>query len=341
MAIIKAVNSRASIANAINYITKGEKTEEKLITGIECNPNTAIDEMKATKEMWHKTGGRQYKHFIQSFSPDDKVTPEQAHKIAYDLVKDRFKGYEILIATHKDKEHIHSHIIVNSVNYIDGHKLQVSKQDLKKMKEHSDELCRQNNLSICQQGKEISSYNLNKYKAIEKSVKENYKSYLVDTALAVNNAKKQARNRQEFIELMKQQGYEVSWSDTRKYITFTDKEGHKVRNSNLTKTFKEDFGKESLENEFIANRARETERINRNAESGKERENTFRPAGVGERGTETDFRELYERYTAIQRIGQMYSQREHEDDRQQDREIKRAKRQLKNRNRERIREHER
>jgi len=341
MAIIKAVNSRASIANAINYITKTEKTEKKLITGIECSPHTAIEEMKATKEMWHKTDGRQYKHFIQSFSPDDKVTPEQAHKITCDLVKDRFKGYEILIATHKDKEHIHSHIIVNSVNYIDGHKLQFSKQDLKKMKEHSDELCRQNNLSICQKGKEISSYNLNKYKAIEKSVKENYKSYLVDTVLAVNNAKKQATSRQEFIKLMKQQGYEVSWSDTRKYITFTDKEGHKVRNSNLTKTFKEDFGKESLENEFVANRAREEEIINRRTESGKERENPDRSVGIGERGTETNFRELYERYIDIQKIGRIYSQREHEDDRQPDRNIKRAKRHLKNRNSERNREHER
>lgn len=96
MAIIKAVNSRACIGNAINYVTKEEKTNEKLISGIECNQYTAIDEMKATKDLWHKTEGRKYKHFIQSFSPDEKITPEQAHKIACDLVQDRFKGYEVL-----------------------------------------------------------------------------------------------------------------------------------------------------------------------------------------------------------------------------------------------------
>lgn len=64
MAVIKAVSSRASIGHAINYVTKDEKTEEKLISGIDCSPQTAIDEMKATKEIWHKTEGRQYKHYI-------------------------------------------------------------------------------------------------------------------------------------------------------------------------------------------------------------------------------------------------------------------------------------
>ena len=65
MAIIKAVNSKSSIARAINYITKAEKTEKKLISGIDCNPETAIDEMKATKELYDKNDGRQYAHFIQ------------------------------------------------------------------------------------------------------------------------------------------------------------------------------------------------------------------------------------------------------------------------------------
>lgn len=102
MAIIKSISSRASIANAINYITKKEKTEEKLISGIECTPFMAIDEMKATKAIWDKNDGRQYKHYVQSFSPDEKITPELAHEIALKLFKDRYEGYEILMATHKD-----------------------------------------------------------------------------------------------------------------------------------------------------------------------------------------------------------------------------------------------
>ena len=111
MAIIKAVNSRASIGKAVKYVTKDEKTEEKLISGIDCNPQTAIEEMKTTKEMWGKTDGRQYKHFVHSFPPTDQVTPEQAHEMAKELCKERFEGHEVIIATHKDTDHIHSHII--------------------------------------------------------------------------------------------------------------------------------------------------------------------------------------------------------------------------------------
>ena len=64
MAVIKAVNSRASLARAINYITNGEKTECRLVGGHNCSPMYAIEEMRDTKEVWRKMGGRQYKHFI-------------------------------------------------------------------------------------------------------------------------------------------------------------------------------------------------------------------------------------------------------------------------------------
>ena len=103
MAIIKAVNSKASIGKGINYITKEEKTEEKLISGINCNPETAIDEMKATKELYDKDAGRQYYHFIQSFNPMDRVSPETAHKLGKEWLE-RMTSYKVIVlATHKDK----------------------------------------------------------------------------------------------------------------------------------------------------------------------------------------------------------------------------------------------
>ena len=104
MAVIKAVNSRASIANAINYITKKEKTDIRLIGGYNCRGINALAEMKATKNAWNKTDGRQYKHFIQSFSPNENISPEEAHKIAAELVEswNKFKGYEVCFATHND-----------------------------------------------------------------------------------------------------------------------------------------------------------------------------------------------------------------------------------------------
>jgi len=234
-------------------VTNKEKTEEKLISGIECSPDTAIDEMKATKELWNKTEGRQYKHFIHSFPPDEKITHEQAHELAKQLCAERFKGHEVLIATHKDADHIHSHIIVNSVNYENGYKLQWSKKDLANMKKDCNELSRQHGLSVPVKGKEITTYNQGKYKAMEKAITGDYKSYVLDCYKAVSAVKEKATSREDFIARMKEQGYETKWTDSRKHITFTDQEGNSVRNSNLEKTFKEKFGKEDLTHGFERN----------------------------------------------------------------------------------------
>lgn len=126
MAVIKAVSSKAGIGHAIDYVTKKEKTEEKLVSGLHCEPETVKEEMQATKELWGKTDGRTYKHYVQSYHEDEEITPEQAHKNAVELAEHTkaWKGHEVLIATHIDKGHIHTHFIVNSVNYENGHKLQ-------------------------------------------------------------------------------------------------------------------------------------------------------------------------------------------------------------------------
>lgn len=253
MAVIKAVSSRASIGKAINYVTKDEKTEERLISGIGCNPDTAIDEMKATKAIWGKPEGRQYKHFVQSFSPEENITPEQAHEIAKRLCADQYPDFEVLIATHKDREHIHSHIILNSVSYVDGHKFQQSAADLQALKDKSDELCREYGLSITQKNEEITAYTKEKYKALERGIKGEYKSYVVDCYRAATEARSEATSREDFIEQMKKAGWETTWTDSRKHITFQDGAGNKVRASNLEKTFKEPFGKEALEHGFEIN----------------------------------------------------------------------------------------
>lgn len=263
MAIIKAVNSKASISKAINYVTKKEKTEEKLISGKDCNPNTAIDEMKATKELWSKTEGRQYKHYVQSFNPEDNITPELAHNIGKKFIEEneKFKGHEVLISTHLDKGHIHNHFIVNSVNFENGKKYQEKKQDLEIMKEKSNQLSRENGLTIPTRGDKITTFNQGKYRAIEKGFKGEEKSYLLETAKEVSNTLKVATTRQEFARDMEKKGYQVNWSDNRKNITFTTPGGQKVRNSNLEKTFKQEkFSKEGMEHELQRNREKTRER---------------------------------------------------------------------------------
>lgn len=113
MAILKAVNSRASLGNAVRYITKKEKTEAKLISGFNCREDNPLAQMMMTKKLWGKTGGRQYKHFIISFAKDENISHDEAHNIALEFTEKwhKLKGFEVCLATHKDREHIHSHFI--------------------------------------------------------------------------------------------------------------------------------------------------------------------------------------------------------------------------------------
>lgn len=260
MAIIKAVNSKASIARGINYIIQEEKTEEKLISGINCNPETAIDEMKATKEINSKATGRQYYHFIQSFNPMDRVSPQEAHQMGLKWLErvDKFKGYEVVMATHKDKEHIHNHFIINSVSFETGMKLHTNKKEYQKMKDISNEISRENGLTVPtktqEQGK-ITSFNQSKYQAMKRHAEGNYKSYVLEIAIAVSKVKNIAISKDDFIEKMDEEGYRTNWKDTSKHITFINKDtGKRVRLSNLEKTFNDkSFKKGELISELERN----------------------------------------------------------------------------------------
>ena len=145
MAVIKAVSSRAGIKTILNYVMKEEKTEQKLLSCLNCTPDMVQEQMEFTKRLWGKNGGRTYKHFIQSFAKDENISTEQAHQIAYQLAEalPEWADFEVLIATHTDTEYLHTHFIVNSVSYVDGHKLQQSRDELQNMKDQSDHLYRE------------------------------------------------------------------------------------------------------------------------------------------------------------------------------------------------------
>ncbi len=260
MAIIKAVkNSHSSIKHIINYVTKKEKTiEKKLCSGFNCNVYTAAKEMQLTKELYNKTAGRTYKHFIQSFAPDENITAVQAHEIAGEFVKNcpLLSDFEVIYCTHVDKEHIHTHIVVNSVSFMDGHKFQMSKKDLEDMKELSNTLCLKHGLSVCELGKKKSfngkeregvvSNDMNKYQFLKKAKEGKVKSYVQDTAVAVYQAMQNSCSKEDFIQCLEQKGYVVNWKENHKYITFINQDGKKVRNSNLQKTYNMKVGKEEL-----------------------------------------------------------------------------------------------
>lgn len=270
MATIKAVSSKCKIGGILDYVTKEEKTEDKLLFGLNCSPKTVYEEMQVTKELWEKTDGRTYKHFVQSYHEDEHITPEQAHKNAVELAKgtEAWKGHEVLIATHIDRRHIHTHFIVNSVNFENGHKLQWSKKDLVDMKERCNEQSQQQGLHVPEKGKTFSgeereetvAWSKDTYNLLKQAERGEVKSYVQDIALAVMDCREQAQNREDFIKQMNERGYGVDWQDNHKYITFTDLERQsqgekqcKVRNNKLEQYYAVNFGKEKLEHGFEVN----------------------------------------------------------------------------------------
>lgn len=289
MAVIKAVSSRAGIKTILNYVMKEEKTEQKLLSCLNCTPDMVQEQMEFTKRLWGKNGGRTYKHFVQSFAPEENIDPVQAHQIACQLAASRpeWQDFEVLIATHEDKKHIHTHFVVNSVSCVDGHKIQQSKAELQAMKDDSDRLCMQHGLHITEKGKtfdghnreETAAFSKDTYQMLKKAEQGEVKSYVQDIALAILKCREQATSRADFVQHMNEQGYGVDWQDSHKYITFIDlnrqtkgEKQCKIRNNKLEKYYNMNFGKEALEHEFASNaRTAETprEQFNRTASSGE------------------------------------------------------------------------
>lgn len=209
------------------------------------------------KKTWTKDSGRMCAHYVLSFHRDENITPQQALDFAKTLFEKTFPGYQVLLGVHQDKDHLHVHEVVNTVNYFDGHKLHTTKYDLQHMKDLTNEMCRERGLAVAEKGKHFDgtaieegtgrAWSKEKYRLISD---ESKKPYLVDCACAVLDARDASENREDFIREMCERGWTVSWEEKRKHITFEDREGHKVRDSNLSKTFILDIGKEALEREF-------------------------------------------------------------------------------------------
>jgi Relaxase/Mobilisation nuclease domain len=239
MAIIKCLSAKSNVGNILGYVRDREKTEDKIISGINCNPETAKEEMTFTKEFHGKKEGRQYYHVIQSFKPGE-VEPIKAHEIGKAFASAKFENYEVVVCTHTDKDHVHNHIIVNSVNKETGKMYHSTKQDLRELKHENDRICEREGLSVPEPNK-------NRYmtmKELQPAMKgESWKFKLMTE---IDHAKSISHTKDEFLENMKSRGHEVSWTDSRKYITYTTPEGMKCRDSKLPA----EYSKETMEHEF-------------------------------------------------------------------------------------------
>ena len=199
MAVIKRLSSKGSIKNIIDYVLNKEKTNERIVSGKDCSPYNAAEEMNATKKLFNKTDKRSYYHIIQSFKPNE-ITPEKAHKLGLELAEKQFKNYEVLIATHKDKSHIHNHFIINSVSFVDGCKLISSKESLREIKLENNKICLREHLSTIEKPYAKNRYSMTEYKLAEKGLpiwKEQLRS-------AIDEAKKHSKNLVQLKEYLKE-----------------------------------------------------------------------------------------------------------------------------------------
>ncbi len=262
--------SHASMRKLIDYIYNDQKTEQILKQGVRCSPDTAYKEFLLTKQIYDKTQNGQRRmviHFTQSFEPGE-VTPQEASEIAAELLKDKmFDGFQVAYATHIDRGHIHTHFVINACNQDTGHQWNMSKSGLQHLKDLSDELCRAHGLSVIQKNvvhKPHKSYG--QYKA-----EENGTSWIKESKMAVDNVMKIATSKEDFIEKMQQLGYRTTWTDSRKFITWTfdTPNGEKtIRNSRFFPP--EKYTKEALYNRLAANKQYQEQREKRLEERNQE-----------------------------------------------------------------------
>ena len=267
MAINKVVNkstkSHGAMRNVIEYVLQDQKVREGYvaITGPynsdTLNWDNVYNAFLDEKRLWNKDTGRMYAHNIISFHKDENIIPAQCLEIGQKFVDKFFPNHQSLIGVHQDKDHLHIHIVTNSVSYIDGLKLHQTKRDLEHQKEFTNNLCLERGLSITEKGKhfdgtvieegQVTAWSKDKYNLFQHDDK---KSFVAECAIAVMEVKENCCSKEDFIRDMDERGWSVTWSDSKKHITFQNENGDKVRDNNLSKTFSLDITKEVLLNEF-------------------------------------------------------------------------------------------
>ena len=251
MAIVHFVNykrgtqSRAAMRGVMLYVMQEKKTAWEgapLVSGINCQPQSVYDDFLNTKLLNHKDGGVMFFHMVQSFPKGEAVDPRQAHEAARRLAE-YFDGCEVLVCTHVDREHIHSHCVINSVNFDTGKKLHMAKEQIQELMWRNDMICQEMGLPVfdapTQQPRGMSGA---EYHTALKG--QSWKLRLMNT---IDACMKYAADKDAFVSLMESEGYAVCWESSRKYITYTTPDGLKCRDSKL---HEEKYCKEAMEHEF-------------------------------------------------------------------------------------------
>lgn len=231
-AIPEKTQSATAMKRVIDYVMQDKKTLYngiKLVSGQNCLPESAYQEFMATKHQYGKVNGVFFKQYVQSFKPDCNATPEQIHQIGLELAK-AFDGFEVVVATHIDRDHWHNHFVVNSVNCETGLKIQINEKGLEQLRRKSDEICQRFGLEVLKpyQKPKQKSLNQREYRAALRGNSKKLKlTNVIDYAVAISRSKKQ------FVGQMNKLGYGVKWIENYKYITYTTPDGQRFRDNRL------------------------------------------------------------------------------------------------------------
>ena len=241
----KGTQTRGCMKSVMRYVSKLSKTlwdGQQLVSGIDCQPETAFDEFLSTKLLHHKDGGVMFYHMVQSFPKGAGIDPRTAHEAAHRLAG-YFDGCEVLVCTHVDRGHIHSHCVINSLNFETGKKLHMAKEQIQELMRRNDMICQEMGLPVfdvpTQQARGMGGA---EYHTALKG--QSWKLRLMNT---IDECMKYAADKDAFVSLMASEGYQVRWESARKYITYATPDGLKCRDNKL---HEEKYCKEAMEHEF-------------------------------------------------------------------------------------------
>ena len=256
----------------MRYVAQTSKTlwnGQQLVSGIGCQPETAFDEFLSTKLLHHKDGGVMFYHMVQSFPKDADIDPRAAHEAARRLAG-YFEGCEVVVCTHVDREHIHSHCIINSVNFETGKKVHMADEQIQELRVRNDQICAELGLPKFQRAEQRQSRGMSNTEYYTAAKGESWKFELMRV---IDECMRYAGSRDEFLTLLRAEGYDAAWTGSRKNITYITPDGCRCRDNKL---HIEKYLKENMEAEFEYRTEEITGRTSKTASAVDERSEAVR-----------------------------------------------------------------
>ena len=258
MAIVECIPEKKQTPSAqkgvIDYCMQPSKTLDEgeqlaYVSGINCIPELAQESFLATqKHFGCKAGNVRFYHYVQSFRPEERLSPQQAHDIGIELAQS-FGNREVIVATHIDRDHLHNHFVVSAYDFETGTKLHNNKFYLADLRKRSDEICQAHGLSTLKEydpHKKSQRLGPKEYRAAERG-----NSWKMELRVAIDYCMARARNKTEFKKQMKKLGYDMVYTPERKYITYIlrteDGQEKRIRDIKLNE---DKYRKENMDREF-------------------------------------------------------------------------------------------